>query len=176
MSSSGHYLARLVVLQPALQVGSVGSGVKAAVLKNQHVSGGWGAGYHYCVESVVEGCGVLVGPLMLSSTQNTWLKHYYWPKQSAESWAEGWFCSYLIPGISSVWRVDEDSQDFSFGQQGCGSFGGYVWVEVAGALLKHVVRAGVGGEWEELHVPDRIKLQVNTWYWCTSSLNRLLGH
>lgn len=86
------------------------------------------------------------------------------------------FYFYLIPGISSVWWVDEDRQDFSFGQQGCGSFRGYVWVKVAGTLLKHVVCADVGGEWEKLHVPDNNNrcMQVKTWYfWCTSSLNGL---
>ncbi len=59
------YLAGLVVLQPALQVSSVGSRIKATSLKGQQVPGGREACSHHCVESVVKGCRVLVGPLVL---------------------------------------------------------------------------------------------------------------
>lgn len=59
------YLARLVVLQPSFKVSSIGPWVKAASLEGQYVPGGRGACCHHCVESVVKGCRVLVGPLML---------------------------------------------------------------------------------------------------------------
>ncbi|TNN34474.1 hypothetical protein EYF80_055368 [Liparis tanakae] len=57
------YLAVLVVLQPALQVRRVGPRVEAAPLEGQQGAGGGGAGRHHRMERVVEGGGVLVGPL-----------------------------------------------------------------------------------------------------------------
>lgn len=59
------YLTRLVVLQPALQVSSIDTRVKAASLKGQQGSGGRGACGHHVMERVVEGCRVLVCSLVL---------------------------------------------------------------------------------------------------------------
>lgn len=69
--SSVRYLAGLVVLQPALQVSSIGPGMKAASLKGLEVPGGWEACSHHCMESVVEGRRVLVSPLVLWSLINS---------------------------------------------------------------------------------------------------------
>ena len=68
--SSVCYLARLVVLQPALQVSSIDPRMKAAPLKGLQVPGGGEARSYHCMESVVEGCRVLVGPLVLWASPN----------------------------------------------------------------------------------------------------------
>lgn len=65
--SSVYYLVGLVVLQPTLQVSSIGSRMKTASLKDLQVLGNRGTCSHHGMESVVEGCGVLVGPLVLCS-------------------------------------------------------------------------------------------------------------
>lgn len=68
---AARYLVMLVVLQPALQVSSVGPGVEAAPLQALQGSGGRRPRRHHRVEAVVEGCRVLVGPLVLCTSQGT---------------------------------------------------------------------------------------------------------
>jgi len=65
----------------------------------------------------------------------------------------GWSGPHLVPGVGPVGRVDEQGQDLGPGQQGRGSLGHQLRVEVVGALLEHEVRGDVGGEGEEVHVP-----------------------
>lgn len=43
---------------------------------------------------------------------------------------------YLVPAVGSVRRVDEQGEDFGFGQQGGGSFGRLLRREVTSAFLK----------------------------------------
>lgn len=62
--------------------------------------------------------------------------------------------SHLVPGISSVRRVDEHGQDLGSGEQSGGSLRSHLGVEVVCALLKHEVCADVGREWEEVHIPE----------------------
>lgn len=61
----GVYLVGLVVLQPVLQVNSVGTRIKAALLEGLQVPGGQGCCSHHCMKCVIDSCRVLVGPLVL---------------------------------------------------------------------------------------------------------------
>lgn len=66
----------------------------------------------------------------------------------------------LVPGVRSVCRIDEDGDDLGFGQESCSSLSGHLRVEVVGTLLEVVVRTGVGGQGEVLHVPDTQRTQT----------------
>lgn len=63
--------------------------------------------------------------------------------------------AYLIPGVGSVSWVDQDGDDFGPWEESGASLGDCLHIKVVGALLKHEVRAGIGGDGEELHVPVR---------------------
>ena len=60
----------------------------------------------------------------------------------------------LVPGVGPVRGADEHGQDLGSGQQGGSPLGNQLCVEVVGTLLEHEVRADVGGEGEEVHVPE----------------------
>lgn len=68
------------------------------------------------------------------------------------------FClyfSYLIPGICSVWGVNEDGNDLCFRDQRSCSFRSFLWVEVIGTLFKQKVSGDIRWDWEEIHIPRK---------------------
>lgn len=66
----------------------------------------------------------------------------------------------LVPRVSSVCRVDEDGDDLGFGKESCSPLSSHLRVKVIGTLLKVVVRTGVGGQREVLHIPDMQQTQT----------------
>ena len=68
--------------------------------------------------------------------------------------------TYLVPGVGAIGRVDEQGQDLGPGHQSGRALGGGLAVEVVGTLLKHEVCADVGGEGEEVHIPEEETREV----------------
>ena len=62
---------------------------------------------------------------------------------------------YLVPGIRPVRWVNEDGNDLGLGDEGSGSFRGFLRMEIVGTFLKEEVGGDVGRSGEEIHVPRR---------------------
>lgn len=65
-----------------------------------------------------------------------------------------WWC-YLVPGVGSFGWVDQDADNFGFGNEAEHTLWDVLMLKVGGALLKQVCSRRIGRQGEELHVPER---------------------
>lgn len=93
------------MFQPMLQVSRISSRKKATSLKFLQFQRSRGARGHYCMKRIVQGCRVLVRPLVLQCTNNT--RHVedpinYETVLDALTVQRMRVSSNLVPGIGSV--------------------------------------------------------------------------
>ena len=75
---------------------------------------------------------------------------------------------YLVPGVGSVCRVNEQGQDLGPGQQSRGPFGNRLSVEVVGAFLKHEVWPMLAASWTAVFPVSFLVVISNVVAWCSS--------
>lgn len=68
-----------------------------------------------------------------------------------------WSMLYLVPAVGPVWRVDQQSEDLGFGQEGGGSFGCVLRGKVVCTFLKQEVCTDIRRYGKKLHIPLRGK-------------------
>ena len=61
---------------------------------------------------------------------------------------------YLVPGVGPLGRVDQDADNFGFGNEAEHALRDVLVLKIGGTLLKQIRSGRIGGQGEKLHVPE----------------------